>query len=288
MKKDEKHIQLREQVEKLLNEGLSIGDIAHKLNLLIGSRYIKGSAKWYNYCVIAKRNQTKAIEKYPDLYSFAGKTAQKKHPLLGHKLGKRYGPIQGKLNAERLNGNSKYFSIIAKKLQEIYPLHSKRNMQKAHEIMKIQNTFYNHQKKAALMCMKKNPNQLKEMSEKAHKLYPLALLALESRRKNYPYEFMNCLFDSDSERRLCKIFVEHNLIQKPEDGKNIHFKVNRCHIDFFINNKVFVEYRPPAEYGGISGETVKSYYDYKRNVLDKNSYKYFPLIIIDRLREIEP
>ena len=79
------------------------------------------------------------------------------------------------------------------------------------------------------------------MSRKAHKLYNLSLLALESRRRNYPYKFMNCLFDSDSERRLCEIFVNHSLIAKPKEGKNIHFKINRCHIDFLIKNKIFVE-----------------------------------------------
>ena len=287
MKKDENHIKIRDKVETLLNAKISIEKIAKKLKLPIGTRFIKGSAKWYNYCIIAKRNQKKAIEKYPDLYSKAGKIAQKKHPELGQKLGRKYGPIQGKINAKRLKGNSEYFSNMAKKLQKLDPNHSRRNMKKAHETMKKNGTFIEHQRKAALKCMEKNPNQLKNMSKKAHELHPLALLALESRRKNYPYKFMNCLFDSDSERKLCKIFLKNNLIKKPIEKKNIHFRLGRHHVDFFLKNKVFVEYHPPITYGRSKGETLQSYYDYKRNVLDKNGYKNYPLIVIDRLKPIE-
>jgi len=119
-------------------------------------------------------------------------------------------------------------------------------------------------------------------------LYPLALLALESRRKNYPYEFMGCFFDSDSERRICEIFVKYGLMDKPEEGKNVHLKINRHHVDFFIQNKVFVEFHPPLKYGRKRGETLKSYYEEKRRVLDENGYKNYPLIVIDRLKNIEP
>ncbi|MCK4589576.1 MAG: hypothetical protein KAT77_03975 [Nanoarchaeota archaeon] len=287
MKKDKKHIKIRNQVESFLDSDLSIEEIAKKLKLPIGSRFVKKSAKWYKYCIIAKKNQKKAIEKHPNLYSKAGKIAQQKHPWLGKELGKKYGPIQGKINVKRLKGNSEYFSKMAKRLQEIDPEHSRRNMKKAHETMKKKGTFKKHQKEAALRCMVKNPNQLKEMAKKAHEMYPLALLALESRRKNYPYKFMDCLFDSDSERRLCQIFVKERLIKKPEEGKNIHFRINRHHVDFFIKNKVFVEFHPPMTYGTRKGETVKSYYEEKRKVLDRNGYKKYPLIVIDRLRNIE-
>ena len=288
MNKDKNHIEIRSKVEQLLKEGFSIEEIANKLNLPIGTRYTQGSAKWYKCCVIAKINQRKAIEKHPNLYSKAGKIAQQNHPWIGKKLGKKYGPIQGKINVERLKGNSAYFSMMAKRLQELNPEHSKLNMKKAHKTMKIKGTFNKHQKEAALKCLEKHPNQLKDMSKKAHKLYPLALLALESRRKNYPYEFMGCLFDSDSERRLCEIFVKESLIANPKEGVNIHFPVNRRHVDFFIGNKVFVEFHPPLQYGRKKGETLKSYYEEKRKVLNENGYNYYPLIVIDRLRDIEP
>lgn len=288
MNKDQNHIKIREQIEELLNSGTSIDEISNKLNLPIGDFRKKGSVKWYHFCIIAKKNQKKAIEKHPNLYSKAGKIAQQKHPWIGHKLGKKYGSEGGKLRYEMVKGNKEYFSNMAKKLHGINPEHSRNNMKKAHETMKKNGTFNIHQKEAALNCMKKNPTQLKDMSKKAHELYPLGLLALESRRKNYPFEFMECLFDSDSERRLCKIFVENGLIEKPEEGKNIHYKIGKYHVDFFLNNQIFVEFHPPADYGRTKGETVKSYYLYKRNVLDRNGYKNYPLIVIDRLRDIEP
>ena len=288
MKKDFNHIKIRDKIKCLLNKNKPIEEIARELKLPIGSRYIKKSAKWYYYCLIAKRNQKKAIEKHPGLYSKAGKIAQQKHPWIGHNLGKKYGPKQGKLNAKRLSGNSEYFSRMAKRLHKLNPEHSRRNMKKAHETMKKGGNFNKHQKEAALKCMDKYPDQLKEMSKKAHEKYPLALLALESRRKRFPFKFMDCSFDSDSERRLCKIFVEYNLIIKPMKGKNIHFKIGRRHVDFFIKNKVFVEFHPPMNYGTKKGETVESYYEEKRKFLDENGYRKYPLIVIDRLIDLKP
>ena len=160
-------------------------------------------------------------------------------------------------------------------------------MKKAHETMKFYGTFNDHQKVAALKCLEKHPSQLKDMSKKAHELYPLALLALESRRKKWPYSFMGCFFDSDTERRLCKIFVEHNLIRVPEEGKNVHYKINKCHIDFFLQNKIFVEFHPPIRYGKKKGETVSTYFHERRKILDKNGYENYPLILIDRLSNVE-
>ncbi|MEE9525808.1 MAG: hypothetical protein V3V78_04355, partial [Candidatus Woesearchaeota archaeon] len=61
------------------------------------------------------------------------------------------------------------------------------------------------------------------------------------------------------------------------EGKNIHFKIKRHHVDFFIENKLFIEYHPPANYGRNKSETVKSYHAYKRQVLDENGYKSYPL-----------
>ena len=175
---------------------------------------------------------------------------------------------------------------MAKKLQEIDSEHSRRNMKKAHDTMKKEGTFYKHQREAALKCMEKNPKQLKEMSKRSHKLYPLALLALESRRKNYPYKFMDCLFDSDSERKLCKIFVKEGLIKIPKEGKNIHFKINRHHVDFFIKNKIFVEFHPIVKVWR-GNTTLGDYFGERRKMLDGNGFKKYPLVIIDRLRNLD-
>ena len=252
----------------------------------LGNIYVKGSAKWYIYCVIAKNNQKKAIEKHPNLYSNAGKIAQQKHPHLGYELGKKYGKVCGRKRAQTLKGNREYFSKMAKRLQETDPEHSRRNMKKAHETMKKNGTFYIHQRNAALKCMEKNPNQLKQMSKRAHELYPLALLALESRRKNFPYKFRDCFFDSDQERKVCEIFVDKGFIKTPVEGKNIHFRINNYHVDFFIKNKIFIEYHPPLMYGSRKGETKKGYFKKRREILCKGGYKEYPLIVITSIKEV--
>ncbi len=235
--KDEQHNEMRNYVEELMNKSLTDQDIADVLGIEIGSRFIKYSSKWYKYCVLAKKNQKKAIEKHPALYSKAGKIAQQKHPWIGHKLGKKYGSIAGKQRIQKLKEEGKlsgYMSSMAKKLQEINPNHSRLNMEKAHKKMKEEGTFYKHQTEAALKCRTQNPNRLKEMSKIAHERHPLALLALESRRKNYPYEFMDCLFDSNEERKLCKIFIQERLMKTPIEKENIHLRIGRRHIDFIL------------------------------------------------------
>lgn len=287
MQKDASHIEMRNKVAALLNNGCSLENIASRLNIPIGTRYIKNSVSWYKYCLVAMQNQKKAIEKHPNLYSKAGKIAQEKHPWICIELGKKYGSILGKKRAESLKGNRDYFSLMAKRLQEINPAQSRSNMLKAHNTMKKKGTFNIHQRYAALKCMEKNPLQLKSMSKKAHALYPLALLALESKRKNYPYEFISCLFDSDSERKCCEVFVRKGLFNKPEEGKNVHFRIGRHHVDFFINNKVFVEFHPPRQYGNGKGETTQVYYTHKREILNNAGYSNYPLIVIDSLKEID-
>ncbi|MBU1974856.1 MAG: hypothetical protein KKG59_00455 [Nanoarchaeota archaeon] len=287
MKKNEKHVEMRNIVNNYVDKGVSVDEISRILNVPIGTRYVRGSVKWYIFCYQAQKNQRVAITKHPGLYSRAGRIAQQKHPHIGYFLGKKFGPIQGKINAKKLKGNSEYFSKMAKKLQETNPNHSRNNMKKAHNTMKKQGTFHDHQRKAALQCRKKHPHQLKEMSRKAHGNHPLALLALESRRQNLPYKFMGCRFDSNSERELCKLFVKHGLLNQPEEGKNIHFRLNRCHIDFFLKKIVFVEYHPPMQYGRKKGETYKSYLAERRYLLDKYGYKDFPLFLITSLNGVE-
>ncbi len=285
MKKDNGHMEVRNKVENLLFNGLSVEEISKELKLPLGSRYIKGSVKWYNYCIMAKNNQKKAIEKHPTLYSDAGKIAQQKHPWIGKNLGKKYGPIQGKINVQKLKGNSEYFSKMAKRLHQINPEHSKTNMIKAHVTMKKRGIFNEHQKKAALKCKEKNPSQLKDMSKKAHAKYPLALLALDSRRKNYPYKFMGCFFDSNDERIICQKLVESGLIEKPIEKINVHFRIGKCHIDFFIQNKLFIEFHPARKFGRLI-ETDNSYYNERRKLLNENGFEKYPLIVINHLKNV--
>ena len=76
--KNKEHIKIRTKVENFLKDNFSIEEIAENLDLPLGTRFIKKSAKWYRYCIKAKENQKKAIEKHPNLYSHAGKIAQQK------------------------------------------------------------------------------------------------------------------------------------------------------------------------------------------------------------------
>lgn len=284
--KNKEHVKIRNLIEDSIKEGLFIDEISEKFFIPIGTRFVKGSVRWYAYYIKAKQNQKKTIEKHPNLYSNAGKIAHQKHPWIGKQLGRKYGSIQCKINAERLRGNSEYFSKMAKRLHEINPEYSRVNIKKAHETMKAEGNFYEHQRDAALKCMEKNTNQLKEMSKIAHERYPLALLALESRRKNYPYEFMGCFFDSEQEKLLCKKFVDKGLIDKPIEKVNVHFRIRRCHIDFFIQNKLFIEFHPSRKFGRKI-ETEESYFKERRMLLDKNGFENYPLIVIGNLKEIE-
>ncbi len=286
MNKSTRHIELRNKAEFLLSQKFSPETIAKELTIPLGTRFIRGSVMWYIYCIKARENQKNAIKKHPNLYRDAGKIAQQRHPWIGKNLGKKYGSIQGKINAQKLKGNLEYFSKMAKRLQQINPEHSKNNMIKAHETMKKTGTFNGHQKKAALKCKEKNPSQLRDMSKKAHAKYPLALLALDSRRRNYPYEFMVCLFDSNDERIICQKLVENSLIEKPIEKINIHFRIGKCHIDFFIQNKLFIEFHPARKFGRTI-ETEKSYYNERRRLLDGNGFEKYPLIIINNIKDAD-
>ncbi len=291
MKKDEEHVRIRTEVEGLVKAGLSDEYIAKKLDLEIGMRYKRKTVRWYKYCLVAKENQRKAFEKYGvAVYSNAGKIAQKKHPWLGHELGKKYGSIAGKkrIMQIRKSGKSKeYFSAMAKKLQEKDPEHSQRNMKKAHETMKKNGVFYAHQKEATLKCRDKHPNQLKEMSKRVHELYPdLAHRSRRKQRENSPYWYKGCRFDSNQERAVCKLLVGHNLIDIPIESKNVQFRIQNYEIDFFLKEKVFLEFHPPISLGNKI-ETEKSYFKKRREILDENGFKNYPLVVISHIKEAE-
>ena len=291
MRRDEQHVKMRTMVETLVEEGFSDEVISQKLNLQIGERYLSGTVRWYRFCIAAKQNQRKAFEKLGyKLYSDAGRIAQKKHPWIGHELGKKYGSIQGKERIKRLIESGKareYFSTIAKKLQDVNPEQSRRNMKKAHETMKMNGEFYSHQKEATLKCMQKHPSQLKEMSKRAHELYPdLAYRSRKKQRENAPYWYMGCAFDSNQERAVCKLLMDHNLIDIPIEGKNVQFRVKNYGIDFFLKEMVFLEFHPPIRLGDKM-ETEESYYNKRRKILDENGFKDYPLIVIPHIDKAE-
>jgi hypothetical protein len=265
--------------------------ISKILNIEIGTRYLRGTLKWYRFCLVAKQNQRKAFERHGyELYSKAGKAAQKKHPWIGHELGKKYGSAAGKKRVKQIKDSgkaTKYFSALAKKLQRKNPEHSRRNMKKAHETMKKNGNFYSHQKEATLKCMQKHPNQLKKMSKRAHELYPdLAYRSRKKQRENSPYWYKDCRFDSNQEREVCKLLINSKLIDVPTEGKNVQFRIRNYEIDFFLKNKVFLEFHPPINLG-TRKETEKSYFKKRRKILDTNGFEEYPLVVIPHIKKAE-
>jgi hypothetical protein len=291
MHRDEEHEKIRDIVKNFIDSGLTLDEIAGLLGLEVGTRYKRGTVTWYKYCLIAKENQKKAFEKHGSaLYSNAGKVAQKKHPWIGHELGKKYGSFCGRKKVEqvRASGNSKeYYVALARKLQEKDPCHSRRNMKKAHQTMKSEGTFFKHQKEATLKCMQKHPDQLKRMSKIAHEKYPdLAYRSRKKRWENSPYSYLNCKFDSNQERKVCKLLVKEGLIEKPVEGKNVQFRIKNYQIDFFLFEKVFLEFHPSIKLKG-KNETEESYFDKRRKILDENGFRNYPLFVIPKIELAE-
>jgi len=56
---------------------------------------------------------------------------------------------------------------------------------------------------------------------------------------------------------------------------------------FFIKKKVFVEYHPIVSYYENGKKSVKEYYNYKRDILNKYGYSKYPLIIIENLKKVD-
>lgn len=300
------HLAKRLEIERLIKEGLTDSEIASRLGIEIGStRFEKNTVKWYKFCLkmknahknlikkypnLYKKASQRAKELYPNIYSIAGKRAQNLYPHLGHELGNKYGKIAGKIRMEQLRKSGKmkvYFSTIAKRLQEIKPEHSRNNMRKAIEKMKEEGTYFEHQKLAAEKCFKKHPGQPQRMGERAHELHPdLPIRSLASRRKNSPYMFMGCKFDSNQEREICKLLVRHKLIQKPVEKENVHITLGRNDVDFFVDGKIFIEFHPCGVFGRnrLKNETYDSYVKERRMLLDKYGFPERPLVVVSNLK----
>lgn len=120
----------------------------------------------------------------------------------------------------------------------------------------------------------------KETQSRAGKIG--SLKSIKTNRDNKPYYFMNVPFDSDMEREMCKMFVKYNIIDKPVEGVNVHFKSGRREIDFFPQQRIFIEFHPWDR-----KNTTEEYYEDRRKTLDENGFKHIPLMIIKKLDEFE-
>jgi rRNA maturation protein Nop10 len=108
------------------------------------------------------------------------------------------------------------------------------------------------------------------------------LKAIEINRKNKPYWFRGIPFDSQKEREVAKWFIKNRLI-KNVNKTNCHIKLKGGEIDFFLQNKVFIEFHP----WDIYGKTIEQYYNERRKLLDSNGYKSYPLIVVGSFNELE-
>lgn len=125
---------------------------------------------------------------------------------------------------------------------------------------------------------------------KIKKLYPdlpqrRGLLSVESRRKNYPYVFMGCRFDSNEERKACELLVRNGIIDKPKERVNVHFRVGNGEIDFFVQRCLFIEYHPPNLFFKSNSLFGEEYYKQRRILLNKNGFKDIPLVVLEHLNE---
>ncbi|MBU2639697.1 MAG: hypothetical protein KKG75_03250 [Nanoarchaeota archaeon] len=200
-----------------------------------------------------------------------GKVTHERHPNLASEIGKR--------NIKRLKKTGKFKEWQMKGVKKMHELHpelakemGKRNGKKAIEKMKKEGRFLKISSKGGKNC---------------HKIYPdLALSWIKKRRENSPYTFMDCKFDSKEEKEFCKLLVENKIIKKPIEGINCHIKVGRNDIDFFIKNKIFIEYHPPISYENKK-ETLRGYYKNRKKILEKNGYTN-QLIVVESIRKIKP
>ena len=64
-----KHIELRNKVENLLNEGLTANVISEKLGIRVGHQRDKGSVKWFLRCIRSKNHMINIHKIYPHIFT---------------------------------------------------------------------------------------------------------------------------------------------------------------------------------------------------------------------------
>ncbi len=158
---------------------------------------------------------------------------------------------------------------LDEKIRAAQRVAGKKSVEKMHEVVR--------QKR------KEDPNFDKKYREKRREAGKKgAISAIIKNRQNYPYVFMGCKFDSAHEAEICKLLVKHEIIQKPIEGVNVHFRVDSKEFDFFPQQKVFIEFHP-----WDFRKTEKEYYDNRRKVLDINGFEGVPLIVLKELENFE-
>ena len=286
-----KHIETRNRIRKLLKEGFSDEEIAEKLGLKLGLSYIKQSVRWYKFCIVAKKLQKKAIKLHPNLYSRAGKIGGKRTHELHAKEQRLWTKKAGKI------GGKQTARLYPKKLKEWGSNGGKIRM---HNLKKNKEKFLKFQSTAGKKAHILHPDLALRMGKAGIKVVLKRLkeegrfiehqqkagtyggrASVEARRKNSPFIFMGCKFDSNQEREFCKLLVNYEIIKKPIENYNCHIKIGYKDFDFFPQQKIFIEYHP----WDIKGLTTEEYYDKRREALNQNGYRNYPLLVIKNINE---
>lgn len=68
---DEKtnHIIIRDKIESLLNQGLSINDISERLEIRVGNQRNEGSIKWFKKCISSKLHMQRIHREHPEIFT---------------------------------------------------------------------------------------------------------------------------------------------------------------------------------------------------------------------------
>jgi len=200
-----------------------------------------------------------------------GKITHKRYPNLAREIG-----IKNIKKLKKAGKFKKWYIKGIKKAHEMYPEMyrelCRKNGKKNIEKLKKEGRFLKISHKGGKNCHKIHPN--------------LALSWIKKRRENSPHLFMGCKFDSNEEKEFCKLLVKNDIIKKPNEGINCHIKIGRNDIDFFIKNKLFIEYHPLISYRNKK-ETLNSYYKNRKKILEKNGY-FHPLIVVESIRKLKP
>jgi len=234
---------------------------------------VNGSWKGILAVKIDKKNTSGFYDK--NIQRLGGKTAHKKHP----DLAKRMGILGAATCRKKKLGacfNTKINTQIHKKLKK-----------------EKKSAFYNPKLKIRICSI---------AGQAVHKKYPdlakrMGKLAGESNVKNKTgcfcnphlnrqirmktiknigqYKFKQCYFDSKGELEIARcIYYQLNI--KLKERISCHFLIGLKEIDFFINN-CFIEYHPAVwNYNKYHND----YYQKRRELLNKNGYKKYPLLVI--------
>jgi len=287
---------IKKKVKRFLSENKSEEEISDLLNILVGRTFRdKFSVKWYIRSI-----QLNSIA------SLGGKAVHKKHPDLNSRLVK----IMHAKTKERIKNDHEFAEYMHKKAVERGNITHRKHPELAKERVKISHQRIKKYRKDPAYDKKyrlsrsaggkvsgkiigpKNVKIMREyltkdiLSKGGKKGGPIGgAKTAELFRQKRNILFQNVFYDSMMELECAKLFIKHKIVGNFIDSYNCHVKIETKDFDFFPQRKVFVEFHPLAIFD--SDETHDSYYQKRRDVLDRTGYKNYPLIILTKLNEFE-